>query len=246
MASLYSVPRFLLPRQPLLRPTRFTQSLLLPTTSVRHVSNARQLSAEFERRRAAAASTKQHVIPQPDKYRPPSHGKAIRRTDSGVGKVYGPKLSEEDKKRMATKKYPNMMSPEGTFSHWFLNNRLIHLWITMGILVSLAVAAWYMDFISKTIYADLLPERREFLRHPIQTSKRFIEVYKMHMAHTSQVYSEQRLKKAEDIEKRKQYRLERQRMAEEKGEEYVEDPRYYIGEDGVRRRRVKRWFGIWE
>jgi hypothetical protein len=35
-------------------------------------------------------------------------------------------------------------------------------------------------------------------------------------------------------------------MAEEKGEEYVEDPRYYVGEDGVRRRRVKRWFGIWE
>jgi hypothetical protein len=40
-------------------------------------------------------------------------------------------LTEEDKKRMATKKYPNMMSPEGTFSHWFLNNRAIHLWITM-------------------------------------------------------------------------------------------------------------------
>ena len=53
-----------------------------------------------------------------------------------MGKVYGPKLSEEDKKRMATKKYPNMMSPEGTFSHWFLNNRVIHLWITMVCLFS--------------------------------------------------------------------------------------------------------------
>ncbi|KAJ4362758.1 hypothetical protein N0V95_001249 [Ascochyta clinopodiicola] len=246
MASLHSIPRFLLPRQPLLvRQPRLTQSLL--PSAVRHVSNARQLSAEFERRRAAAASTKQHVIPQPDKYRPPSHSKTLpRRADPGVGKVYGPKLSEEDKKRMATKKYPNMMSPEGTFSHWFLNNRVIHLWITMGILVSLAIAAWYMDFMSKTIYASLLPDRREFLRHPVQSSKRFIEVYKMHMAHTSQIYSEQRLKKAEDVEKRKQYRLERQREAEAKGEEYVEDPRYYVGEDGVRRRRVKRWFGIWE
>ena len=115
-----------------------------------------------------------------------------------------------------------------------------------GILVTLSIAAWYMDFISKTVYAHLLPDRREFLRYPIQASTRFIEVYKMHMAQTSAQYSEQRLKKAEDIEKRKQYRLERQRMAEEKGEEYVEDPRYYIGEDGVRRRRVKRWFGIWE
>jgi hypothetical protein len=68
----------------------------------------------------------------------------------------------------------------------------------------------------------------------------------MHMEYTSQQYTQQRLKKAEDIEKRRQYRLERQRQAEEKGEEYVEDPRYYVGEDGVRRRRVKRWFGIWE
>lgn len=130
MAALHSIPRFLLPRQPLLRPSRFTQSLL-PTAAVRHVSSPRQLSAEFERRRAAAASTKQKVMPQPDTYRPPSHGKTIRRSDPGLGKVYGPKLSEEDRKRMAMKKYPNMMSPEGTFSHWFLNNRVIHLWITM-------------------------------------------------------------------------------------------------------------------
>lgn len=103
-----------------------------------------------------------------------------------------------------------------------------------------------MDFISKTVYANLVPDRKDFLHHPIQSTRRFIEVYKMHMEQTSQQYSEQRLKKAEDVEKRKQYRLERQRMAEESGQEYNEDPRYYVGEDGVRRRRVKRWFGIWE
>jgi hypothetical protein len=68
----------------------------------------------------------------------------------------------------------------------------------------------------------------------------------MHVAQTSQQYQQQRLKKFEEVEKRKQYRLERQREAEERGEEYIEDPRYYVGEDGVRRRRVKRWFGIWE
>jgi hypothetical protein len=68
----------------------------------------------------------------------------------------------------------------------------------------------------------------------------------MHYEQTSQQYTQQRLKKAEDIEKRKQYRQERQREAEERGEEWVEDTRYYVGEDGIRRRRVKRWFGIWE
>jgi hypothetical protein len=118
--------------------------------------------------------------------------------------------------------------------------------LNQGILFSLAIAAWYMDFLSRTIYEELLPTRKDFLHHPYESTKRFIEVYKMHMEYTSQQYTQQRLKKAEDIEKRKQYRLERQREAEERGEEYVEDPRYYVGEDGVRRRRVKRWLGIWE
>jgi hypothetical protein len=118
--------------------------------------------------------------------------------------------------------------------------------LSQGILVSLAIAAWYMDFMSKTIYAELVPTRKDFLHHPIGSSGRFIEVYKMHIAQQSQLAADQRMKKQEDIEKRKQYRLERIREAEERGEEYVEDPRYYIGEDGIRRRRVKKWFGIWE
>lgn len=103
-----------------------------------------------------------------------------------------------------------------------------------------------MDFMSKTIYGELVPSRKDFLRHPYESTKRFIETYKMHIEHQSQLSAQQRLKKEEDVEKRKQYRLARIREAEERGEEYVEDPRYYIGEDGVRRRRVKRWFGIWE
>jgi hypothetical protein len=107
-----------------------------------------------------------------------------------------------------------------------------------GILVSLAVIAWYLDFISKTIFAHLLPTRKDFLRHPFESTGRFIEV--------CELYQQQRLKKAEEVEKRKQYRLERLKEAEAKGDEYVEDSRYYVGEDGVRRRRVKRWFGIWE
>ncbi|KAF2828482.1 hypothetical protein CC86DRAFT_392760 [Ophiobolus disseminans] len=98
---------------------------------------------------------------------------------------------------MATKKYPNMM-------------------------ITLSIAAWYVDFLSRTIYTELLPTRKDFVRHPYKTTKRFIEVYKMHMEYTLQLYTQQRLKKA------------------------VEDSRYYVGEDGVRRRRVKRWFGIWE
>lgn len=103
-----------------------------------------------------------------------------------------------------------------------------------------------MDFMSKTVYAELVPTKKEWFRHPYESFSRFVEVYRMHMLQQTEVAQQRRLKKAEDIEKRKQYRQERIAEAEEKGEEYQEDPRYYVGEDGVRRRRVKRWFGIWE
>ncbi|PVI08428.1 hypothetical protein DM02DRAFT_510131 [Periconia macrospinosa] len=248
MALLGSIPRSFVLRAPqLLRPSQRLSILGASATALRYASssssNPKTLSEQFRRRQQA--QTAQPVIPQPDKYRPPSHGKRVSRSETGQ-RSYGPALTKEDRERMRTKKYPNMMSPEGTFSHWFLNNRLIHAWITLGILTSLAVGAWYMDFMAKTIYADLLPNRKDFFRHPIQSTRRSIEVYRMHILHQSQVTAEKRLKKQEEVEKRKQYRLERIREAEERGEEYQEDPRYYVDEDGVRRRRVKRWFGIWE
>lgn len=70
------------------------------------------------------------MIPQPDKYRPPSHGKRTPRSETGQ-RSYGPPLTKEDRERMRTKKYPNMMSPEGSFSYWFLHNRALHAYITL-------------------------------------------------------------------------------------------------------------------
>jgi len=35
------------------------------------------------------------------------------------------------KEEQANKQYPRMMPPEGSFLHWFLTNRSIHLWITL-------------------------------------------------------------------------------------------------------------------
>lgn len=103
-----------------------------------------------------------------------------------------------------------------------------------------------MDFVHTTIYKELLPTWDDYKAHPIQSSQRFIEVYKMHQEHVSEVCKEQQNKKWEDVQRRKQFRLQLIREAEERGEEYVEDPRYYVDEEGVRRRRVKKWLGIWE
>lgn len=103
-----------------------------------------------------------------------------------------------------------------------------------------------MDFMHKTMYKELLPGKKDYMYHPFSSVRKFIEVYQMHMAQQSEEASERRLKKFADVEKRRQFRLQLIKDAEERGEVYEEDPRYYVDETGTRRRRVKRWFGIWE
>lgn len=103
-----------------------------------------------------------------------------------------------------------------------------------------------MDFMHKCIYKEMLPTKKEWTRHPWASFRSFVDIYKMHMEDQSRIAEAVQLRKYEDVEKRKQFRLARIREAEERGEEYVDDPRYYVDEMGVRRRRVKRWLGIWE
>jgi hypothetical protein len=40
-------------------------------------------------------------------------------------------MTEEERAAQARKQYPNLMPPEGTFMYWFINNKSIHLYITM-------------------------------------------------------------------------------------------------------------------
>jgi hypothetical protein len=83
-------------------------------------------------RHASAAAGKAKDTPtlaQPDKYRPPSHGRSVPRSITEQ-RSYGPKLTKEEKERMAKKKYPNMMPPKGTFMYWFLHNKELHIYIS--------------------------------------------------------------------------------------------------------------------
>ena len=70
---------------------------------------------------------KPRVLEKPDKFRPPSHPARIR----AKPRYTGPPLSENERQAQKTRRYPHMMPPEGTFFHWFLTNRTIHLWITL-------------------------------------------------------------------------------------------------------------------
>lgn len=70
------------------------------------------------------------MIPQPDKYRPPSHGRRNPRSET-LQKSYGAPLTLKEKEEMRRKKYPNMMAAEDTIIHWFLHNQTIHVFISM-------------------------------------------------------------------------------------------------------------------
>ncbi|KAF2746424.1 hypothetical protein M011DRAFT_80132 [Sporormia fimetaria CBS 119925] len=122
--TLQTIPRFLLPRSPFLFRARAFPLQATPLSVLRHASSIPNRSS------MPKLPLKPRVIPQPDKYRPPSHGKRTPRSET-LQKSYGPKLSEEDKVRMETKKYPNMMAPKGSFMYWFLNNIYIHMFITI-------------------------------------------------------------------------------------------------------------------
>ena len=70
------------------------------------------------------------VLEKPTKFNPPSHGARIP-TSRRPQRTYGAPLTEAQREEQANKQYPRMMPPQGTFMHWFLTNRAIHLWITL-------------------------------------------------------------------------------------------------------------------
>ena len=67
-------------------------------------------------------------LEKPIKFVPPSHGKRLKQQ---IPRHYGPELTQTQKTEQATKQYPHMMPPPGTFMFWFLTNRTIHVFITL-------------------------------------------------------------------------------------------------------------------
>jgi len=108
-----------LSRQLTLRTMRAPQTSLL----------ARSLVAS----RAASSSSKPvpkgRLLEKPTRFNPPSHPARLPRRNRQP--AFSVPLSAKEKEQQKTKQYPHMMPPEGTFFHWFLTNRTIHVWITM-------------------------------------------------------------------------------------------------------------------
>lgn len=77
---------------------------------------------------SSKAPPKVRILEKPTQFNPPSHGSKLRKE---APRYPGPRLSAEEQATQKTKQYPNTQPPDGTFLHWFLNNRSIHMYITM-------------------------------------------------------------------------------------------------------------------
>lgn len=108
MASI----RLLAPRASLTLHSRQLQHrLLLP--SIRHASTT--------------TPPKPRVLEKPDRFNPPSHPSRRARPRQ----YPGPPLSEHERQKQQTRKYPHMMPAEGTFMFKFLTSRAIHMWLSL-------------------------------------------------------------------------------------------------------------------
>ncbi|KAI0396004.1 hypothetical protein F5Y17DRAFT_163393 [Xylariaceae sp. FL0594] len=143
------------------------------------------------------------VLEKPERFNPPSHGSRLPRS---TPRHYGGPLTSEELKFQATKSYPGLPPPPNTWSHWFINSRGLHTFITLGTLTSLAVFTWVQNFKAKSPYVDMIPPGSEFWRHPFQYVGVCLDVLKMTEEHESARTAEKRRRRVEDVAKRNEYR----------------------------------------
>ncbi|KIV83326.1 hypothetical protein PV11_05360 [Exophiala sideris] len=144
------------------------------------------------------------VLEQPDKFRPPSHPSrlAARRRPA----AYNQGSTEQEKEQQKTRTYPHMFPQKGSFMHWFLTDRWIHIWITMGTLTILAFITLTQTFLKTSPYAHLMPPMSSMIFHPITYVRESLSVIKLHIDYTTAQTNESRQQKILDAQKRRLYR----------------------------------------
>ncbi|KAI0878474.1 hypothetical protein GGS24DRAFT_443050 [Hypoxylon argillaceum] len=143
------------------------------------------------------------VLEKPERFNPPSHGARLPRS---TPKHYGGPMSAGEIQAQRLKSYPGLPPPPNTWSHWFINKRGFHLFITLGTLTSLALYTFAANFQANSPYADLIPPIGEFPRHPFQYIGVCFDVFRMNELYESEQASEKRRRKVEDVTKRNEYR----------------------------------------
>ncbi|KAK5631267.1 hypothetical protein RRF57_006981 [Xylaria bambusicola] len=143
------------------------------------------------------------VLEKPERFNPPSHGSRLPRS---TPRHYGGSMTAEEVNLQSQRTYPGLPPPPNTWSHWFINNRGIHMFITLGTLTSLALYTFAQNFKANSPFADMVPPISEFPRHPFQYIGVCLDVLRMHEEHESAQTAEKRRRKVEDVAKREEYR----------------------------------------
>ncbi|CAL3972548.1 unnamed protein product [Diplocarpon coronariae] len=255
MPPTSSIPQFLLPQRGAIWRTRLCRPSSTSLTN-RHASKA---SSKAPKNTNVKPGGKPLVLEKPTKFNPPSHGARLRKE---APRYPGPQLSAEEAAVQRTKKYPNMMPPEGSFLYWFINNRSIHLFISLGTLFGLACTVWISNFKANSPFAEMLPAWSQLLFHPIVSLRTFFEVVKMNSDYITAETMERRKRKVEDVAKRAAYRKAHGLDQDDsfggwtaKTDEQILGPGITIGDaEGAKegqaqvvreKRPLKKWLGIW-
>ncbi|KAI9885997.1 MAG: hypothetical protein M1823_002219 [Watsoniomyces obsoletus] len=160
----------------------------------------------YQSRHASTISTvKPQILEKPSRYNPPSHPTRTKQPPSAPRNYPGPR-PDPSQKSSSRKRYPNSFPDEGSFMHWFLTTRWIHLCISLGTLCTLGAITFHWEFHRKSPYANMLPPASDLLWHPISFISTYIRVFKLDVEHTSAVTAQRRKKKVDDVVKRNEYR----------------------------------------
>ncbi|KAI1366112.1 hypothetical protein F5Y08DRAFT_155922 [Xylaria arbuscula] len=188
-------------------PTSNSQQPPGPTPTTPAASAGKPIAQAAAPKTAAAPPktdpSKPIVLEKPERFNPPSHGSRLPRS---TPRHYGGSMTAEEVKIQSQRTYPGLPPPPNTWSHWFINNRGIHMFITLGTLTSLALFTFAQNFKAKSPFADMIPPISEFPRHPFQYIGVCLDVLRLHEEHESAQTAEKRRRKVDDIAKREEYR----------------------------------------
>ncbi|TQN67683.1 hypothetical protein CSHISOI_07761 [Colletotrichum shisoi] len=144
------------------------------------------------------------ILQKPTKFNPPSHGSRLPKKN--VPKHYGGPLSGQEARAQRTREYPGTMAPEGTWAHWFFNNRKIHLFISLGTLTTLAITTLIINFTHTSPFKHLLPPASEFWSSPVAFIRTWVHVLQLHERDRNEKAIAMHTRHTDDVAKRQLYR----------------------------------------
>ncbi|KAK7978290.1 hypothetical protein PG988_005780 [Apiospora saccharicola] len=156
---------------------------------------------------APVTSASKPVAPEPVAKAPPAAATRKPATANPSKPIhYGGALGAEELTAQKTKEYPGLPPPPNTWSHWFIHNKHIHMFITLGALMSLGAYTFTARFNANSPFADMIPPIGEFPKQPINYIRTCVEVLKLHEEHESAQTADKRRRRIEDVQKRNEYR----------------------------------------